>query len=172
MPQARAVFVAKAFVAQEKALRAQLSETGMPSIALNAPCVCLLIPVSCDWLGATPGPGLPSIVDVEWRLDYNVNSSATGRQHDPLYIVKLKTESGACAVARTTGLVPCTHRCCDTPSRWRQGHRVHLFQGTTPRPPHTSTECETSRRQLAREAQLKQQVQGAVHGRRCWRRRR
>ena len=33
-------------------------------------------------------------MDVEWRLDYQVHSSATGREHDPLYIIKLKTVEG------------------------------------------------------------------------------
>lgn len=31
-----------------------------------------------------------SLVDVDWRLDYNVMTSGTGREHDPRYLMRLR----------------------------------------------------------------------------------
>lgn len=39
---------------------------------------------------AAAGIALDRVVDVEWRLDYHVQSSGVGKVHKPLYFVKLK----------------------------------------------------------------------------------
>eukprot|EP00500_Bicosoecida_sp_ms1_P013477 CAMPEP_0203821650 /NCGR_PEP_ID=MMETSP0115-20131106/43783_1 /ASSEMBLY_ACC=CAM_ASM_000227 /TAXON_ID=33651 /ORGANISM="Bicosoecid sp, Strain ms1" /LENGTH=211 /DNA_ID=CAMNT_0050730677 /DNA_START=61 /DNA_END=692 /DNA_ORIENTATION=- len=40
---------------------------------------------------ADTGVSLGKVVDVEWRLDYQVQSSGVGKTHKPQYFIKLKT---------------------------------------------------------------------------------
>jgi hypothetical protein len=47
-----------------------------------------------DILGQT-GVDLPNLVDADWRLGYEVHSSATGAMHTPKYNLRLKTKNSA-----------------------------------------------------------------------------
>lgn len=41
------------------------------------------------------GVGLDRIVDLDWRLDYHIRSSASGMAHQPVFIVSAKLEDAS-----------------------------------------------------------------------------
>lgn len=53
-----------------------------------------------DVLGCT-GFDFPNLVDVEWRLDHQVISSASGKLSQPLYLVKLITKDATGALSES-----------------------------------------------------------------------
>lgn len=72
------------------------------------------------------GTPIPSLVDVDWRLDYVVKSSKSGPVNQALYVVKLTTAApgspGVCSVSPPTLPPPSLPppRCCPL---WRERHR-------------------------------------------------
>jgi hypothetical protein len=68
LPEARVKLVATLYNAQKVRVRDILSQTGVD---------------------------LPSLVDADWRLGYEIRSSATGAMHTPKYNLRLKTKNAA-----------------------------------------------------------------------------